>query len=214
MSTISAGLSVASLTGQLDSTDVLLFNNPILTLLVDVVIGGTSAWAWQQEEATRVANVERIWDEVQRRRSGGGRPGTNRSQRRAKVPGSTARPASFTGGGGFSSDSPPPPPPPPRSLAPPSPPPSPPPADATDGGGLFAKAKDFFDEANELGRAQALSLNAQLEDAGVLPPVSPATPTADGAVEGGNDQLAEAAVAFSPAEGGLEVPAAAGGSGA
>ena len=32
----------------------------------------------------------------------------------------------------------------------------------------------FFDEANAMGRAQALNLNSQLEEAGVLPPVNQA----------------------------------------
>ena len=193
-------LSAAVLAGQPDAMglrDLVLFDNPIISLLVDVIIGGACAWAWQQEQLTKEQNIQRIWEEVQRRRAGGAKSGANRSQRRSKSQ-AESRPVQFTGGGGFSSPSPPPPAPPP----PPSPPPPPTeqPAAAPADGGLFGKVNAFFEEANELGRTNALALNAQLEDAGVLPVINPPSASgASGEVSGEASGEASASPAAAPA---------------
>ena len=146
ISTISAGLAIATMTGDeaFISSDVLLFGNPILTLAVDVIIGGTSGWAWQQEQRIKRENIARIWEEVQRRRTGGGKPGSNRSQRRAKK---VAVRDPVAGMGGFSS----PPTPPASAKAPPSTP-SPQPSSRILGG-----IEEFFNEANELGELRLSS---------------------------------------------------------
>ena len=165
-------LSAAVLAGQPDAIslrDLVLFDNPILSLLLDVVIGSTCAWAIQQELKTRDENIQRIWEEVQRRRAGGAKSGANRSQRRAKKA-VDSRPVQFTGGGGFAP--PPLPPPAPAVASPPPAAPTPPAATDAQGGGVLGGVKAFFEEANELGRAQAFALNAQLEDAGVIAPIS------------------------------------------
>ena len=182
-------LSFNVLTGNPDAQnlrDLVLFDNPIISLLVDIIIGGTCAWAFQQEIKTRDENQRRIWEEVKRRRAGGAASGANRSQRRAKKVVDT-RKAQFTGGGGFNS-----PPPPPPAPPPPPPPAAPPMADAAEGGGegLFEKAKSFFEEANEMGKASALVLNAQLEEKGVLSPIAQPVP---------KEEAEEVAVAEAPA---------------
>ena len=67
-------LSFNVLTGNPDAQnlrDLVLFDNPIISLLVDIIIGGTCAWAFQQEIKTRDENQRRIWEEVKRRRAGG-----------------------------------------------------------------------------------------------------------------------------------------------
>ncbi|KOO53735.1 hypothetical protein Ctob_013246 [Chrysochromulina tobinii] len=151
VSAATAGAAIATLSGQYEFGDVMLFGSPVVTLVVDVLVGGTSAWAWQQEQKTKRENIARIWEEVKRRRTGGATEGANRLQRRAKkvlvpggaMPGAAEEPATVTG---------------------------------ADSGGLFANARAFLEEANALGKAQAISLNAQLEDAGVLPPVAPRPP--------------------------------------
>ena len=51
LSLASGVLSAAVLAGQPDAVnlrDLVLFDNPILSLAIDVTIGGTCAWAWQQ----------------------------------------------------------------------------------------------------------------------------------------------------------------------
>ena len=45
ISAITGGVAVASITGQYENPDVLLFGNSFLTLAVDALVGGTSAWA-------------------------------------------------------------------------------------------------------------------------------------------------------------------------
>ena len=67
-----------------------------------------------------------------------------------------------------------------------------------DDNSFSGKLRDFFGEANELGKAGALRLNAQLEDAGVLPPVAP------GAASGGQDAAASASDAAPASE--VEAP--------
>jgi hypothetical protein len=191
ISLVSAGATAATMTGALDSNDVLLFGNPYLTLGADLLVGGTGAWAFQQEMKTKEENIARIWEEVQRRRSGGAASGANRSQRRAKkvVQQQPAVPAPV----GFASA--------PTKQPPPSPPPAEPATQATEakGGGLLDGAKAFFDEANAMGKANALNLNAKLEDAGVLPPVAPpAAATGTDAAVG--DNAAKAAAPSSPAD--------------
>jgi hypothetical protein len=199
---LSAGSGIASgatLAGQIDANDALsalvLFDNPTLSLAVDLIIGGTCAWAWQQEQRTKQQNTRRIWEEVKRRRAGGAvtGPGGNRSQRRAKkvavqqpLPGS---PVGFGGGGGGPTSGarkkPSPPASKSASVAPPPPAPAaaevgaPPPEY---GNGLLGKAQDFLEEANAMGKAQALVLNAQLEESGVLPATSSGA-TPQGAAE-------------------------------
>ena len=182
VSAATAGAAIATLSGQYDFGDVMLFGSPVVTLVVDVLVGGTSAWAWQQEQKTKRENIARIWEEVKRRRTGGATEGANRLQRRAKkvlVPG-----GAMPGAGGFGAQ-PRSAPARPKAAAPsaaPRVPAAAPPAEepatvtGADSGGLFAGARAFLEEANALGKAQAISLNAQLEDAGVLPPVAPRPP--------------------------------------
>jgi len=50
---------------------------------------------------------------------------------------------------------------------------SPVPVPGRGGGGLFASLRETMEEANELGRAQAIMLNKELEDRGVLEPIAP-----------------------------------------
>ena len=72
LSLLSGVLSAAVLAGQEDAlklADLVLFDNAIASLAINVVIGSTCAWAFQQELATKEANIERIWQEVKRRRS-------------------------------------------------------------------------------------------------------------------------------------------------
>lgn len=163
----SGALAVASLAGQEAAVsigqDVLLFGNPYLSLVFDVVVAGASGWAWQQEQLTREQNVQRIWEEVQRRRSGGATTGANRSQRRVKAKVQSKSKEKL----GFSQTPAPPPPPP---LPSPPPPPSPAPSPS---GGLMEQAKGMFAEANAMGRASALKLNSELEERGVLPALEP-----------------------------------------
>ena len=171
VSAISGVTAVASLAGS-GNSDVLLFGNPILTLLADTLVGGSCAWALQQELKTRDENIARIWEEVQRRRRGGAKSGANRSQRRAKKPPAGARvagsSAGFTGGGAMPSS-------PPKSSSPP--PATPPGAGGGDEpSGLLAGVQQFFDEANEMGKAQAQVLNSKLEAAGVLEPLGASAP--------------------------------------
>jgi len=186
VSAATAGAAIATLSGQYEFGDVMLFGSPVVTLVVDVLVGGTSAWAWQQEQKTKRENIARIWEEVKRRRTGGATEGANRLQRRAKkvlVPG-----GAMPGAGGFGAQprsAPARPKASPKAAAPsaaPRVPAAAPPAEepatvtGADSGGLFANARAFLEEANALGKAQAISLNAQLEDAGVLPPVAPRPP--------------------------------------
>ena len=207
---IIAGGNLANVQEAVNLRDLILFDNPVLTLAIDTVIGGISAWSIQQELETKEKNIQRIWEEVQRRRSGGAASGANRSQRRAKKV--EAPKPMFTGGDGFST----PPSPPPSKKAPkpsPAPPtqpppsaPAPPAAAPTDGGlagGLFGKAKSFLDEANELGKTQALALNAQLEDKGVLPPIGAPPPAAPAAPAEEQDQAPTAAAAEAPSPAGV-----------
>lgn len=182
VSAATAGAAIATLSGQYEFGDVMLFGSPVVTLVVDVLVGGTSAWAWQQEQKTKRENIARIWEEVKRRRTGGAAEGANRLQRRAKkvlVPG-----GAMPGAGGFGAQ-PRSAPARPKAAAPsaaPRVPAAAPPAEepatvtGADSGGLFAGARAFLEDANALGKAQAISLNAQLEDAGVLPPVAPRPP--------------------------------------
>ena len=200
VSAISGGLAIAGLTGQYDNPDVLLFGNAFVTLAADIIVGGTSAWALQQEERTKRENVDRIWQEVKRRRTGGAASGSNRSQRRAKkveVAG-----GAMPGAGGFGAASPPRPAPRPPP-APRAPPPNPPAATkedvSADDGGLFAGVNAFMDEGNELGKAGAINLNAQLEDAGVLPPVVPSGAAEAAASPGVDGNAAEGAASPPPA---------------
>lgn len=169
----SAALSASVMAGQPDALkyrDLVLFDNPPLSLIVDVVIAGSTAWAIAQEEKTKKENIQRIWEEVQRRRSGVSptAAGGNRSQRRAKKVAVPASPGPFAGGfdPAASARAPPPPKPKPKPPPPPSAAPSAP-------NGVLGAARDFFDEANALGKAQAIALNTQLEDAGVLPSTTP-----------------------------------------
>ena len=110
LSAASALASVTELTGGGgDVTEALLlpFGGAPLTLFVDVVLLGSCAWLVQQELATRDANIQRIWEEVQRRR--GPKPAPKEKRRKkAKAP----KPAAM----------PPPPPPPPlnRGRRPPA----------------------------------------------------------------------------------------------
>lgn len=185
----SGGSSGGILVGQVDASGpysaLVLFDNPVISLLIDAVIGGTCVWAIQQEQKTKEENIRRIWKEVRRRRAGGSASASNRSQRRAKkvevaapIPGT---PVGFGGPRGGKNSK--------RKLskAQRAPPQASAPAqslqtskmvdDSCGDGGLLEKAKDFFDEANTMGKAQALVLNAQLEEAGVLPSIGADQPS-------------------------------------
>ena len=185
----SAAVAAGSLAGNEQAAalaeDVLPFGSAPLSLLLDAGVGWACLWVYAQEMQTRDENLDRIWTELQQRRAAAA--GANRAERRAKK---VARERVFTGGGGFAASPPPPPPPAPASSL------SPPSAGAAseqDGSGLLASVKDFWSEANELGRAGALNLNAQLEEQGVLPALEPLDEAA-GAVAGGDESpRAEAA---------------------
>ena len=162
LSGLSGILSFAVLIKQPDAMqfqDLVLFDNPVLSLVLDVVIGGACAWSIQQELETKEKNTQRIWEEVQRRRSGGAASGENRSQRRAKKM-AAPPPPMFTGGGGFAPS--PPSPPLASSPAPTAPSASSAPAPASADGGFFAGAKNFFEEANEMGKAGAIQVRRAL----------------------------------------------------
>jgi len=180
LSSASGVLDIATISGAVDTSalaPLILFDNPTLSLVINFAVGSTCAWAWQQEQETKRQNVQRIWDEVQRRRNGGAASGANRAQRRAKKVAVPAAPPGAAGFGALASEK--------RdgrtaSPAPPTTPPSPPPAATppTPAGtpnqdsGIFGGVKSFFDEANAIGKAQAITLNSKLEDAGVLSPVA------------------------------------------
>jgi len=193
ISSVAGGLAVASLAGQEIGQDVLLFGSPFLTLGASTIIGGTGAWAWNEEQKTKRQNIARIWEEVQlRRRGGGGAPGSgaNRSQRRAKkVP---VAGGAMPGAGGFGQA------PSAPTLAPKSPPSPPPTEPEQPGGGLFAGVQSFFDEANAMGKAQAVNLNAQLEDAGVLKPLAQQDTPPSGAVNAADATEVPTAAASPP----------------
>jgi len=170
ISALSAALTIASLSGLLEGgEDVYLFGSPKLTLLTDGIIGWTSVWAYQEEQRTKQENIARIWEQVQQRAADGKRKKANRSQRRAKkVEVSAALRGEVPIIDSSIADSPTGPSPPPE---PPSPATTPEPSSPPPGlGGLLS----FFAEANAIGRSQAVWLNKQLEDAGVLPPINPA----------------------------------------
>ena len=64
-SALSGVVSLASLLGITHDFDAILpFDNAILSLVIDSAIGGSCAWAWQQEQKTKEQNIERIWEEV------------------------------------------------------------------------------------------------------------------------------------------------------
>ena len=138
---IIAGGNIANVQEAVNLRDLILFDNPVLTLAIDVVIGGISAWSIQQELETKEKNIQRIWEEVQRRRSGGAASGANRSQRRAKKV--EAPKPMFTGGGGFST--PPSPPPSGDSQGTATVPPAPPTLYKIGGGIANTKAMKFTD---------------------------------------------------------------------
>jgi len=168
ISALSAVLTIASLSGQMEGEDMYLFGDPKLTLLTDLIIGGTSVWAYREEQRTKQENIVRIWEEVQQRGAGGVKKNANRSQRRAKkVAVSTALRGELPIFESSIADTPTGPSPPPE---PPSPATTPEPSSPLPGLGLVG----FFAEANAMGRSMALGLNKQLEDAGVLPPINPA----------------------------------------
>jgi len=159
LSAASAGLCVATLTGQPWAAEiaenVLPFGNAPVSLAVNVVLSGTCVWVYQQELETREQNIQRIWEEVQRRKAQGGVSG--KAKKRNKTPAQLRQPQGFV-----PARSPPPPPSPP--------PPAPPPAVAP---GFFERlgSSQFMEEANAMARVQAMSLNDALEEKGVLSPV-------------------------------------------
>jgi len=153
------------------------FGNDIAGVVIDLPIAATCAWAVQQEFVTRDANRQKIFEEVQRR-VGGRRPGParaqdgpNRFERRA---GKREKGRSGEKDRGFA--------PRPTEAAPPAPLPAPPPAPplaAPPEARPEAEAAPsgmaaLWQEANALGRAQALVLNGELEQRGVLQPLAAA----------------------------------------
>jgi hypothetical protein len=156
-----------------DLADALVpFDNLYLGLAVDGGVITTCVWLWRQEETTREENVQRIWAEVQRRRAApakGKKEVGFKKKRKASRPGA-ATAASSSGFGSSPAPpeaaaaappaAPPPPPPPPPPAAPPPEPPA---------GGFQKMWDEMYEQADSLGRAQALSLNSALEDRGVLP---------------------------------------------
>ena len=78
LSSASGVLDIATISGAVDTSalaPLILFDNPTLSLVINFAVGSTCAWAWQQEQETKRQNVQRIWDEVQRRRNGGAASG-------------------------------------------------------------------------------------------------------------------------------------------
>jgi len=162
--TASAVLSIAAASGQAQARTmadaVLPFGNEYLSLAADAIIIGGCGWTWNEEMQTRERNIERIWEEVQRRR--GSASGVNRQDRRSK--------AKFKKSKGFGDS--------PRDSSATTTPVLPPPSlssGSTRGvmksAGVMKQAKSFFDEANAMAKAQAIQLNADLEARGVLAPL-------------------------------------------
>ena len=60
---ISVG-NIANVPEAMNLRDLVIFDNPFLTLGIDVVIGGISAWSIQQELETKEKNIQRIWEEA------------------------------------------------------------------------------------------------------------------------------------------------------
>eukprot|EP00965_Chrysotila_dentata_P101763 3359727-Pleurochrysis_carterae.AAC.8 len=167
-------LCAFAISGQPDALDLaedlLPFGNPYISLVGDVAIGGTCVWAFQQELQTREQNVQRIWEEVQRRKQGGGVPakgGGNRSNRRATGVAKSAKSAKIQ----MQPRAKPASPAPASESSSPPPPPAPAAAPPAEGSGLFKQAQSFLDEANNLARAQAIQLNDDLEKRGMLPQI-------------------------------------------
>jgi len=167
------------------------FDNLYLGIALDGGVIATCVWLWRQELNTREENVQRIWAEVQRRRnspkgSKAGRKEEGFTKKRKASRGSAKRdapPARGAGAGaaGFGSSAVPAPAPPELPAAPPpaaeiGPPP----------GGFQKMWGELYDQADSMGRAQAVSLNSALEERGVLPTILPAegSATGSGAAEG------------------------------
>jgi hypothetical protein len=142
-SAVSAAVALGVLAGVGDDlAPVLPFESPVAALLIDTTIGGACLWAWSKEQETKRLNIQRIWEEVRRRQQGG-----------APAAGSNRSQRRAEKKGATS-----------RRRAPPAPAPT-----SASPSNPFG---EFFEQANALGRAQAVDLNARLEDAGVLPPLS------------------------------------------
>jgi hypothetical protein len=169
LSAASAALCVATIAGQPQAAElaenVLPFGNVPVSLAVNLVLCGTCGWVYKEELQTREQNILRIWDEVQRRKSAAGRPEKNKKQKRApaKTPAELRQQAKQQG---FSASFQ-------ASLVPPSPPPPPPPAASpqADQPGFLEKlaSSPFMEQANAMAKVQAMSVNAALEERGVLP---------------------------------------------
>ncbi len=177
LATLSAGSAALCLATLADADgareladNILPFGNEYLSLVGTSAILAGCAWAWGEEEKTRQANIQRIFEEVQRRKANGDltrpvpadkgakkkkkksrlqnkTPAQARALQRASAAQSEAAPAK---GKSAQAD---------EGLRAAAPSPS-------AAGGLVG---DFFAEANALARAQALSLNDALEERGVLP---------------------------------------------
>lgn len=166
LSSASAALCVATIAGQPQAAELaenmLPFGNAPVSLAVNLVLCGTCGWVYQQELQTREQNILRIWDEVQRRRSTAGESGKNRKQKRApaKTPAELRQQARQQGATTSFQASPLPPPPPPPTAA----------SLQADEPGFLEKltSSPFMQEANAMAKVQAMSLNAALEERGVL----------------------------------------------
>ena len=142
---------------------------------LDAGVLATCYWLWQQESSTRDENILRIWEEVQRRREQGYKKDSGKQgfTKKKKASRSMAKPAA-AGAAGFASSSAAPAPPA-APAAPASAPAAAAPQEADDAeataapGGLGKMWNDLYDQADALGRAQALTLNSALEERGVLP---------------------------------------------
>ena len=123
-------LAAAAGIGAVDElADALVpFDNLYLGIALDGGVIATCVWLWRQELNTREENVQRIWAEVQRRRTtpkGGRRKEEGFTKKRKASRGSAA---SGAGAAGFGSAASPPATLP--ALEPTEPPAAPPPADA------------------------------------------------------------------------------------
>lgn len=153
----------------------------------------TCYWLWQQESTTRDENILRIWEEVQRRREQGYKKSSGKQGFTKKKKASRSMAKQAAGATGFAS-SVAAPAAPAEPAAPAAPAPAPAaaaPQEKTEAdaaaapGGLGKMWNDLYDQADALGRAQALTLNSALEERGVLPKLADDSGTGAIDVDGG-----------------------------
>ena len=177
--TASAAISTAHLAHfqPADSiqASILPVDNEILSLTAAIVILASCNYVWVQEQKNREENVQRIWEEVKKRKMKQAK--SEKSNVRSKRPNKTQAQARRERSSKSRAEN--------RARAEdraqaeavewrdvPSP--------TVEKSTVSPALSDFFAEANALARAQAMQLNSALEDQGVLPRISEEGPAGSG----------------------------------